>query len=499
MTQGKCPAHHGMTSGRGCSHASLGTFGRMFEHLSPAYFSDEALEALGAPKGLMHDRTGASKDSDIPAAYTFFAQFVDHDITLDVSSQLNSPTVQEPGKLGNLRTMTLDLDCLYALGPEASPYLFEDDRLVTGNPKNENDLRRVVRTDSKERVTEVGRALIGDPRNDENIFVSQLQFAFHKFHNKLLEENCSSFEEAQLQARYHYQHIVLNDFLKRVCDGKVYDYAIRRIYSGEFPLIYGPNSQGHLEMPIEFSVAAYRFGHTLVRDRYQPNSKIKSIELFKEMSNGFEFIKPELTIEWVHLFETGRFCKSKAIDHLLADELIELPDNVVGADTKPRERSLAFRNLVRGRSLGLPTGQSVAQALAEAGYPIDCEVDLKLSLLGGWKGLSASVKKELTDSLPLFFYLLRESGVVNKGKRLGPTASAILLEVFGGILINCKPSFLNANWSPADSIVGCDHELTLADVLKFVDVFEPVKNQRKRKSTTKKRSTPRKKTKRKTR
>ena len=183
MTQGKCPSHHGMTSGRGCSHASLGTFGRMFEHLSPAYFSDEALEALGAPKGLMHDRTGASKDSDIPAAYTFFAQFVDHDVTLDVSSQLNSPTIQEPETLGNLRTMTLDLDCLYAFGPEASPYLFEDDRLVVGNPENESDLRRVVHTDSKGKITEVGRALIGDPRNDENIFVSQLQFAFHKFHN----------------------------------------------------------------------------------------------------------------------------------------------------------------------------------------------------------------------------------------------------------------------------------------------------------------------------
>jgi hypothetical protein len=139
--------------------------------------------------------------------------------------------------------------------------------------------------------------------------------------------------------------------------------------------------------------------------------------------------------------------------------------------------------------------------LAEAGYPIDCEVDLALSSLGGWKGLSTSVKKELTNSLPLFFYLLRESGVANKGKRLGPTASAILLEVFGGILMNCKPSFLFSDWSPSDSIVGCDNELTLADILKFVDVFEASKKRATttKKSKTSKRTTPRKKTKRKAR
>ena len=481
MAEGKCPmSHHGVTQGRGCSHASQGSFGKLFPNLNPQYFSDEALEALGKPNGLMHER-GKGSDSPIPAAYTFFAQFVDHDVTLDVSSQLNSTRVQEPKEILNLRTMTLDLDCVYGFGPEASPFLYEDEKLVVGNPKNPNDLRRVIRTDDTGKIVEVGRALIGDPRNDENIFVSQLQFAFHLFHNKLLEEGCG-FEEAQTQARYHYQYVVLHDFLRRVCDEKVYRFAMERIHAGDFPLVFGADG-GHLTMPIEFSVAAYRFGHSLVRDRYKPNSKTASVELFKEMSNGFEFVPPKLTVQWEFLFKTGALAKSRKVDELLADELIELPDNVVN-DPNPLNKSLAFRNLVRGRSLGLPSGRDVAQSLCELGYPVDPDVDLSLSKIKGWTSLSKSVKEELTENQPLFFYLLRESNVCNRGQRLGPTASAILMEVFGGMLVLCGDSFIGKGWSPNDGIAGFDHTLQLDDILKYVDVFDAPKPARK-KSTRK--------------
>ena len=473
MSNSRCPvSNHGSTSGRGCSHAAVGSFGRMFPELDSQYFSDEALQALGLSGGLMHDKSGRSKNSDIPAAYTFFAQFVDHDITLDVESQLNSTTIQDPKGVSNLRTMSLDLDCVYGFGPEASPFLYDsDEHLLTGNPTNENDLRRVVEAENG-KVTNVGTALIGDPRNDENLFVSQLQFAFHLFHNKLLDELCDDFELAQSQARYHYQYIVLHDFLKRVCDEAVFRFAIQRIYSGDYPLIFTPDVAGALEMPVEFSVAAYRFGHTLVRDKYQPNSKIKRIELFQDMSNGFEAIPPKLTVEWIHLFEKGTLARSKGVDELFASELIRLPDNVIGADTPENERSLPFRNLLRSRSLGLPSGRDVADVLASAGYPVDPMLDLKLSSITGWGSQPAAIKAELTDAQPLFFYLLRESNVVNKGLRLGPVASAILMEVFGGILTHCENSFLHADFAPISEIVGEDQNLTLADILRYVGVYE---------------------------
>ena len=464
--------HHGVATGRGCSHAALGSFCKLLPALEPAFFTDEALKALGAANGIMHDKSNGGGNSNIPAAYTFFAQFVDHDITLDVSSQLNSAKIQDPLKVPNLRSMTLDLDCIYGFGPEASPYLYEDEKLVVGNPKNERDLRRVITTDSSGEIDSVGRALIGDPRNDENLFISQLQYAFHLFHNKLFDR-CHDFEEAQRQARFHYQYVVLNDFLRRVCDDKIYEFSYKRLFKCDEPLIYELDRAGKLQMPVEFSVAAYRFGHTMVRNKFQPNSKKTNVELFSnELSNGFSFVKPELTVEWEHLFSTGSLCKSKLIDEQLANELIVLPDEVVGSGADDLERSLAFRNLVRGRSLGLPDGRAVAHAIADAGYPLDPDIDLKLNNVKGWSKVPAGVKSELKESIPLFFYLLRESSVCNNGEKLGPTASAILMEVFGGILLHCNSSFLNSDWSPSDSIAGFNSDLTLEDILKFVGVYD---------------------------
>jgi len=204
MTHHVC--HHGTASARGCAHLGLGTFGRLFPELDPLFTSNGLIEALGRPGGLM-DTRGASPDSDIPAAYTFFAQFVDHDITLDTTSRLESDWVQDPHKVPNLRSASLDLDCVYGFGPEASPHLYDGNsgKLLTGNDTNDEDLARA----------KDGTALIGDPRNDENIFVSQLQLLFHKFHNKLIDAG-HDFESAQQEARYHYQYIVLHDFLQRV-------------------------------------------------------------------------------------------------------------------------------------------------------------------------------------------------------------------------------------------------------------------------------------------
>ncbi len=467
---------HGTSKARGCSHARLGNFCKLLPDL-PTWAqqcdihdkceAEEIAAALGGPGGIMHDVNSSSPDGTLPAGYTFFSQFIDHDITLDVTSNLHGEAVDdgEINDLPNLRSASLDLDCVYGFGPEASPYLYDqeqDGRLLTGNKVNENDVPR----------NSDGRALIGDPRNDENIFVSQLQLLFIRFHNRRMIGR--RFEDAQRDVRYHYQTIVLYDFLKRICDETIYHQVICNL--GNFPKCDIVDKCKRICMPVEFSVAAYRFGHTLVRSHYPANTEYPVIELFDERfgTTGFGAVPEKLTVDWRFLLDVDDchdYVKSKAVDHLLADELIRMPDPIVGRLASENDRSLAFRNLLRGYVLGLPSGQDVSATMKTKGYKIpDEKVDL--SKLQNWPCLDKHLQKKLEKHTPLFLYLMAEAGQLGKGERLGPTASAILLEVFITML-QSPDSILNRHedardWKVDPCIAHADDCLTLADLVRYV-------------------------------
>lgn len=448
-----CPVQHGVTKARGCEHVAVGSFSKLFPKAGNVVLREDEAVVLGGAGGIMHDYNGESPDSGIPAGYIFFAQFIDHEITLDATSPLRGTPLggSEVEKLPNVRSASLDLDCVYGFGPEASPHLYDPRRpgRLAVHP-NGFDLAR-----SPSDV-----ALIGDPRNDENIFVAQMQLLFHRVHNRIYEERVgqsagSRFEEAQRQTRYHYQWIVLFDFLKRLCDPDVYAFAVDRLLDGKKPLVYKPDAHGKLAMPVEFSVAAYRVGHTLVRSSYAINAQHTDVELFDERFSalGFRAVPQELVVDWRYLLEVEacvrpRMCK--AIDPLLADELQDLP---VVSSRNPVERALAFRNLMRASTLGLPSGQAVANALHGAGYAaIDPGLDLQLDDVGGFSRLDELDKtgtSHLRKETPLFYYVLRESQLKSGGQRFGPVGSALLLEVFGGMLAYCATSVLHeADWQP---------------------------------------------------
>ena len=462
---------HGTARAIGCSHLRLGNFGRLLN--IPMTWADDVMignqrraeeiaAALGGQNGVMHDVEDASGDSVIPAAYTFFAQFVDHDITLDAGSELHNPELPPHAidGLPNLRSASLDLDSVYGFGPDASPHLYDPTqrgRLLVSSQvngvENPNDVPR--RAD--------GHALLGDPRNDENLFLSQLHLLFLRFHNRLLIGR--SFEEAQRQARFHYQAIVLYDFLKRICDDAIYNFALERIEGAvrqpveerDYPFFLNAliDEGSCLRMPVEFAAAAYRFGHSMVRSQYPVNENYPAIEIFDERFGtlGFRQVPPELTVDWRFLLNVKKchpFANSKAIDHLLADELIRLPDPVVGRNAPQNDRALAFRNLLRGYVLGLPSGQCVAAALADRGYPIDRNQDLRLGDILARAALDDETRGKLANHTPLFLYLMREAGVRGSGNRLGPVGSAILMEVFGAMLVHCETSFLRDDSWDAD-------------------------------------------------
>lgn len=456
-----CPVHHhGMSKVQGCKHVAVSSFSKLFPGLAGVPISEEEAALLGGPGGIMHDFDGVSGDSVIPAGYIFFAQFIDHDITLDATSKLRGQPLSqaEIEDLPNIRSASLDLDCIYGFGPEASPHIYD---------ANQPGHLAVSPTGYDLARSPSGTALIGDPRNDENIFVSQMQLLFHRFHNKLYDDRVyqevgsgefNRFEKAQEETRYHYQWLLLFDFLKRLCDPAVFEFAADLLINGDtsFPFFYGPDDHGKLTMPVEFSVAAYRVGHTMVRSRYAVNSQQLDLELFDERfsAEGFSTYPEDLVIAWQYLLPVDKCLRprmTKAIDPLLADEIQDMPRRVVNSKN-PNNRALAFRNLMRGNTMSLPAGQDVAAQLAAAGYPVEPVFDLQFDDVPGWEKLDAidrGTDPSLRDKTPLFYYVLRESELNNQGQRLGPVGSAILMEVFGGMLRHCDSSFLKEDdWNP---------------------------------------------------
>src|SRR5204862_4331054 len=211
-----------------------GRFGRMFRTLTPLDPGDDAIHALVQH---MKDASEAPSGDNkkIPAGYTYLGQFVDHDITFDPMSQLQKQN--DPDALIDFRTPRFDLDSLYGSGPSDSPFLYANTgagkglKLLVGHHPAHSEFER----DDLPRNQE-GRALIGDPRNDENIIVSQLQLLFIRFHNKVVDRvldanpgiaRDDAFEKAQRTVRWHYQWVVVHDFLPRVVGGDLAQTVLR--------------------------------------------------------------------------------------------------------------------------------------------------------------------------------------------------------------------------------------------------------------------------------
>ena len=483
---------HGAARAVGCTHVAPATFCRLLPK-APSWAAsfggpqkrltqadaEKIASDLGGPGGIMDDVNGKSPDSRIPAAYTFFAQFVDHDLTLDVGTELHGPelSVQQVDALPNVRSASLDLDCVYGFGPEASPYLYDPEhpeRLLVGSS--------VDGVDNPEDVprTADGRALIGDPRNDENLFVSQMHVIFLRLHNLLLAGG-RTFEDAQREARCHYQCVVLHDFLKRVCDPDIYKVVLPKIQSNSklgkasrnYPFYLSSMlNGGRIQMPVEFSGAAYRFGHVTVRSHYPVNGRYPRIELFDERfgTTGFSQPPPEFAVDWRFLLDVDPdypdFARSKAVDHLFTPELMRLPSAIVRKDDSGFDRSLAFRNLQRGYVLGLPSGQEVEKSLTSP-YSLP-RAPLDPNTISGWSSVGRS--GALAQNTPLFLYLMHEAAVRGGGERLGPVGSAILMEVFGAIFVHCDTFLKDAGWSPVIANVKRD-DLTLAHLIRYVSCW----------------------------
>lgn len=425
-------------------------YGHMFPKLPTPAATEEQLLALGR-SGAVMDATGddvAGDNGCIPAGWTFFGQFIAHDITADRSALSHHANVE---RISNFRTPRLDLESVYAFGPTGSPYLYDledPDKFLLGL-NDEGHLDDIPRNRQ-------GRALTGDPRNDVHLIISQMHLAFLRFHNGVVDwlrdrgtPADQVFPEAQRLTRWHYQWIVLHEFLPLTVGEALMD-DMRQT---------GPHYY-HFEdrpfIPIEFADAAYRYGHSQIRAIYQLNEHMRG-RVFPECAGACP-VSAARVLDWRLFFAVDDAHPpqpTRRLDARLTHALIALPEAVVGETELPEYHSLAVRDLLRGKALDLPSGEAIADFMGVE--PLSGEQIGLEQHIPGWHGQT-----------PLWYYILREADIVEQGERLGPVGGRIVGEVLLGLIDADPVSYRSTipDWIPELPGKQSGH-FTFADLLTF--------------------------------
>ena len=394
----------------------------MFPDLPPAAFDDERLLALGI-EGSVCDGAASDADGQVEAGQPFFGQYLAHDLTADRSPLRAHADIDA---LRNIRSPRANLEALYGGGPVGSPYLYDQAdpaKLLIGS--DGRDLPR----------NQQGIALIGDPRNDVHTFMTGLQVAFIRAHNRLVDRlradgvpESELFDDARRALTWHFQWVILNDFLPNLVGSAMTQAVLRdglRFYRVERdPFI-----------PVEFADAAFRYGHSQIKGDYQLRRGGQRFPVFPDLA-GFRPLTPEHIIDWAFFFDVPGLPpaqRAKPIDGQLPASLIRLPESITGVIEVSAYQSLAARDLQRGAATGLPSGEAVARAVGAQPLTRD-----ELAL-GDWQ-----------DETPLWLYILREAAVRGGGDHLGEVGGRIVAEVIVGIIRHDPESYLanDRSWRP---------------------------------------------------
>lgn len=464
----------------------------------------EALKALGTAMA-SDDLPECSTDPDtalsrVPAIYTYFGQFIDHDLTArtDRDGEITTIAGSEPiptldpdvvvAGLRNGRRPEFDLDAVFGESPGmagldgAFPARAQSQDLFESNfamkVYAEGNRRDVVRKG------EGREAIIPDERNDENLNLSQLQCAMVRFYNRVhagQKKGSGALDHirARQLCRWAFQYVVLHDWLPTVCNPNV---VADTLANG--PRFFGPGS-GRVSafMPLEFSTAGFRFAHSMIRPSYQSNAgaPVESIidilgfarsdKFFAPSATGQEQLSEQYVIDWNYFVRGGTHTQfARRIDTRIARGLGSLP--FAGRSGDPVLGHLARSNLLRAKNLAIPTGQAIADAFGIIPLTPD-EI-----VTGEDPAIVAVLRKyNLHHTSPLWYYVLREAMVQQDGQCLGEIGSRIVCETIVGMIRYDLNSYFY-NWhDPAVTAAGidvlgcCGTVSEIADILRIAEVY----------------------------
>jgi len=440
---------------------------------------------------------------EMTAGMTFLGQFLDHDITFDKKSILNANA--SPMQTVNFRTAAFDLDSVYGNGPSGSPELYDTRSgrikfILQHIPGSEAVSRHGAPRNDVPRDRQ-GNAIVAESRNDENVVISQMQVALLSFHNAVTDYLAAQpayrgtsaariFADARRLVTWHYQWIILHEFLPKTIGQERLDAILRTgpvYYKPEAPMNRFRTGDGHEmpRIPIEFNAAVYRFGHSQVRPSYRANFGPTGgapffAFIFDDSDNPAAPDPNDLRggkraarrfVDWQTFFDfgDGNVRSNKRIDTRLSSPLMQLPGSRGPSPGLPNDgvQSLPARTLIRHINFGIPSGQAIARYMH---MPV-----LAPSQLSELTPYALGPNSTMASSTPLFFYILKEAEVMEHGLRLGPVGGRIVGEVFVGLLQEDPGAYLRTapQWKPT---LPSQHpgDFRMADLLQFAGVVPPL-------------------------
>jgi hypothetical protein len=489
--------HPLLTAAGGGGAAPPFHFSRMGPNGRGHQLGDGNRKKLG--NAMAHTGGGAGR---VPSGFTYLGQFTDHDLTFDRTT-VTLGTAITPAELVEARSPALDLDSLYGAGPQdpesAQFYAADGIHLKTGRTVPADGFPAMAGFDlprgAGRSPADRRRAIIPDPRNDENLAVAQTHCAFIRFHNRVVDTLPRAVPQAQRFAKAreivtkHYQWMLRSDLLPRLCASAVVEDVFD---NGRKAFEVGATPADTPTMPIEFSIAAYRLGHSMVRQAYNWNAIFDdgagSLDLLFTFSgtSGNLGGDPRLPSNWIadfrRLYAFGdrrrrdlvvpprKFNHAMRIDTLIVDPLKNLPPGSFGGPVVPfndPRANLAFRNLARAGMVNLATGQQMVRFLRRRGVRVRALTSAQLRDGRGGASLArltGAQRSALLRDTPLWFYVLREAEL--NGGRLGGVGARIVAETFQRAMEGSRSSIVrDPRWRPT---LGPDRQtFRMVDLLLF--------------------------------